>query len=403
MDPADQRMFDKFAARVLRTSVLGVKRVTDVFRKRAQEIPETPARILVVKLWGLGALVWASPALRALRRRFPDAEITLLTRKGLETLYDATGLYDRSISWEAGTLGELPQAVRLFRDRVREPGFDVAVNFDGVSELAALLTHVSGAATTAGFVPQRGRRRGYTVPVVLDLGSHAGETFLDLAKAVGARPTEVTPVPPRLRRGEREQARATLRQWGGSPHTLLVGINMNASEFAMHRAWPGEKYVLLAQAIEEMGEYKTVFFGSPAEERFVSRHVKHMDSPPINLSGRTSVRQLAALLAELHLFITNDAGPLHLAAALGVPTVSIFGPESPERFGPPATEQHAVIWRKPACGPCLSFLQGRVRRCTHGEVCVREITLDQVRAAVQDMLEHLSDPEEPPWDRNADA
>jgi len=397
MNPADRRLFDRFAARVLHTSLLGVKRVTDVFRKSDTALPASPEHVLVIKLWGLGALVCASPALAAIRARFPEARITLLTGKGLESLYDASGLYDRSLAWDAEGLRELPRAIRTFRDRLCQAPCDLAINLDGASHLAALLTQTSGAAATVGFVPPGSRRQGYTVAVPLDLGGHASEAYLRIAAAVGADTDDTALVPPRLRTGEREHARATLRQWGIDEHTLLIGVNMNASEFAVRRAWPAEKFVLLAQTLEEMGEYKTVFFGTPAEERFVSRHVKHMDSQPINLAGRTSVRQLAALLAECHLLITNDGGPLHLAAALDIPTISIFGPESPERFGPPEREHHAVLWRRPKCGPCVSFLRDTVAPCSQGEECVREISIEDMRHAARDMLEHLSDPDEPPW------
>ncbi len=397
MNPADRRIFERFATRVLHTSMLGVKRITDVFRKPETRIPQSPDNILLVKLWGLGALVCSTPAMAAIRQRYPDAGITLITQKGLEHIYNATGLYDTVISWDAANLHEVPGAIRSLREEIRDRQPDIAICMDGLSSMSALITHISGAKATIGFVPHNGKSGGYTVAVPLDLGCHATRAFLDLAKAAGAQSEDTELVPPNLLTNEREAARLALRQWGLDEYTLLIGINMNAGEFAMRRAWPAEKFLLLAQAIEEMGEYKTVFLGSTSEERFVTRHIKHMDSLPVNLAGRTSVRQLAAILSELHLFISNDSGPLHLAAAMDVPTVSIFGPESPERFGPPKSEKHVTIWQKPECGPCVSFLSQTCRSCIHGEECVRSITIESVREAVADMLEHLSDPDEPPW------
>ncbi len=398
MNSWNQRLFDKFAARVLRKGVSGVRRITDIIRKPVTTIPKNPERILVIKLWGLGALVCATPALRVLRQRFPTAQITLLTAKGLDTLYDGAGLYDRVIPWDASSLRALPRTVRRYREAAREEEFDLALNLDGLNNLSALLALVSGARATVGFVPRGGRRRrGYTIPLPIDLSLHATRLFLQLTAAVDATSKNRALVPPPVRTSEREQAGETLREWGVDEDTYLVGINMNSSEFAMRRAWPAEKFVLLAQSLEEMGEYRTVFIGSAEEERFVLRHVKHMDTPPLSLTGCTSVRQLAALLTHFHLFISNDSGPLHLAAALNVPTVSFFGPESPERFGPPRNEKHAVFWRRPRCGPCVSFLAGSVSPCHLGDECLREISIEAVLGVVNDMLDHLADPEAPPW------
>lgn len=395
MNPTDRNPFDRFAARALRGGVLGLKKVTGLFRKQAA-LPENPERILAVKPWGLGALILATPALAALRKRFPAAELTLLTQKNLDTLYDNAGLYDRVSAWDADELRALPHALRRFRAEAAELRYDLAVNLDGLGELACLLTHLSGAPATAGLVPG-GERRGYTAPVELDETCHAAQACLDVAQAVGAEAEIVPPLPPKLKSAELEQARDTLRQWGVDSHSPLVGLNMNAGGFAPRRAWPAEKFVLLAEFVEELGGYKTVFFGSAEEERFVSRHVKHMHLQPINLAGRTSVRQLAALLAQLHLFVSCDSGPLHLASALGVPCVGIYGPESPRRSGIAEGEKAAVVWRKPECGPCVSFLRGELKPCQRGEECVREITLETVRRVVTDLLDHLADPENPPW------
>ena len=259
MNPADRRIFERFASRVLHTSLLGVKRITDVFRKPATSIPRSPRTILLVKLWGLGALVCSTPAMATIRQRYPEARITLITQKGLDHIYDATGLYDNVISWNAANLQEVPRAIRSLREEIRDQPPDIAICMDGLSSMSALITQISGAKTTVGFVTHGGKSGGYTVAVPLDLGCHAIRSFLDLAKAADAPSEDTELVPPSLLTSEREAARASLRQWGLDEHTLLIGLNMNAGEFARRRAWPAEKFLLLAQAIEEMGEYKTVF------------------------------------------------------------------------------------------------------------------------------------------------
>jgi ADP-heptose:LPS heptosyltransferase len=370
---------DHFAARVLRGGLFGVKRITDIFRKPATEIPEAPEKILLLKLWGLGELVLSTPSLLAIRKKFPQAEITLLTTRPLMPLYEDAGLFDKTVVWEDAQVRELPARLRAFRREMRENNYDLALNFQPLSNLAALLTYFSGAAATVGFLPPGGSKRDYTLSVPFNAEVPVREAFYDLARVVFCEGEPAPPVSPKLKVTELQQATATLHNWGVDKHTYLVGVNINPRPQSPFTTWPAEKFVLLAQAIEEIGEYKTVFFGTREEERFVSRHVKTMQTKPINLSGRTSIRQLAALLTRMQLVVSANSGTLQLAAALGVPTVGVFGDEPPLRYAPEITERHEIVWRETA------------------ESLEQDLSLDEVRVAVSDMLDHLSDPEQPPW------
>ncbi|MCX7934903.1 MAG: glycosyltransferase family 9 protein [Planctomycetota bacterium] len=169
-------------------------------------------------------------------------------------------------------------------------------------------------------------------------------------------------------------------------HKPWVGINMNAGEFALYRAWPPEKFAVLAQMLSDRWGCRLLFTGAANEETYVSRHIKHLSASFLNLAGRTSVRQLAAVLKRLRLFISVDSGPLHLAAALGVPTIGIFGPESPRRFAPLTNGPATMLWQEPACGPCLSAFTLERRRCQAGAACVRTLPIGRVLTAAAEML-----------------
>lgn len=402
MNPNDQNKFDRFAARVLRTSVLGMRKITGILKKPVFEIPAAPQRILVIKTLGLGSLVCASPALAAIRALYPAADITLLARRGLETLYNDANLYDQALIWEVHRLRDLPGKIREFRDKATSAKYDLAINLDSLSQLSSLLTLVSDAPATSGFVAQAGQTRGYTKPVVFPTDGHVTSAYLQIPAALGSTGQENRLVAPVLKVTELAHADETLRKWGEDETSYLIGINMNADETALDCAWPPEKFVLLAQAIEELGEYRTIFFGAGDEERFVGRHVREMDTQPINMAGRTSIRQFAALLTRLHLFITNDSGPLHLAAALKIPTVSVFCTSSPNRTGPPASESHAVVWHQTEGRTLLTATANDGGRGDNiPSLVAREevgaYSCEDVRAVVADMLEYLADPDSPPW------
>lgn len=377
MDLTRAQQFEAYAHRVLRSSVVGVKRVTDVLRKPAKGLPENPETILVVRLWGLAPFLCATPTLAALRTRYPSSRITLLTTQSLANLYRDGELYDHVMTWDAEGLSALPSSIRRFRDAARAEEFDLAINLDFLSDMAALLTHASGSRTTTGFVRRGESRRGYTLPVPLDESLPAIECFAGMAKALNADTGDLAVIPPKLTSGETLSAEETLGNWGVDEHTHLVGVCMDASEEAVQRAWPPEKHVLLAQAIEEVGGYKTVFFGAPSEERFVSRHVKQMATHPINLAGRTSLRQFAALFTKMHLVVASTVGASRLASTVGIPTLSILFPEAAHRYALPESEKHCIVLRDsdPA----------------------EELPLDTVRVQLNDMLDHLADPENPPW------
>ncbi len=346
-----------------------------------------PRRILLIHLGGLGALITASPALAAIRQRFPSAEIALLTCRPLETLYAENGLYNTSIVWHNNGWLTLFGNLLAFRAACRRSPFDLAINLDGLSATARLLTLASAAPTTLGFLPANIRRPPYSRYVSLTATKGAAQAYEAMVSCLGATAPRSL-VAPRLRSSEEEEARAWLDS-AEARNKAWVGINMNAGDFALYRAWPPEKFAILAQMLADRFGCRLLFTGVANEETYVSRHIKHLNASLLNLAGRTSVRQLAAVLKLLRLFISVDSGPLHLAAALGVPVVGIFGPESPKRFAPLVNGPAAMLWQEPACGPCLSAFTVERRRCLAGAACVRTLPVATVFATASDLLASL--------------
>ncbi len=393
--------FDRFLIRCLCRAVRTLQQLFGLFDASHHAKPDQPRRILLIKLSGLGALICATSAMRAIRERYPDAELILLTQPQLSGLYEGTDLVNRIDTINLTSAFGILRSFLSWRMRTRKSGkIDLTISFDSPECLSWLLTCLSGGRATIAFTADERPASGITVPVAPDLRHHVRKAYQDLALAVDASYHDLMPVAPRVRASEQDTVNRLLKNWDIHPETLLIGINMNAGEFALHRAWAPQKFILLAQQLEELGEYRVVFLGSRDEESHVARYTKQMPLPAANLAGQTSVRQLAAVIQRLHLLITNDSGMVHLASALDVPTVSIYGPESPVRFGPPQSEEHAVVWQNPSCGPCVSFLAGTVCSCAHGFKCLQDITLDEVRRVVNDMLNHLSDPVDPPWLEN---
>jgi ADP-heptose:LPS heptosyltransferase len=160
----------------------------------------------------------------------------------------------------------------------------------------------------------------------------------------------------------------------------FVVLNPNAGELALERRWSVERFAELADKLLARFGGKVVLVGAPAERAYVAGMLAKIQARErvIDLAGATSLPELVALFAEARLLVSNDTGPLHLACAVGTPTVSIFGPESPLLFGPRGP-QHRVISRGLACSPCLNIYNGRTVTCRFATTrCVAEIGVEQV-------------------------
>lgn len=355
------------------------------------------SRIVVVKLWGMGNMILAGRALKSLRRAYKEAHITLLTTKECINIYDMSGLYDAEMLFDCPREESINSVITKVCSALNARMFDLAVNLDGLSNISALLTLRSGAPKTVGMSLDPDKDSFYSIASPYSPNRHVEDLIYDCALAAGGREVGPGLIEPKVREEDEARCEEILKSVELDRHTLLVGFNINAGEFAVERRWPLEKFALLAQMIEAHPEFRTVFFGSDNDERYVARALALMETPGISLAGALSVREVIAFVKKLHLLVTNDSGLMHIAAALGVATVSIFGPESPARVGRRDTEEHAVIYHPSECSPCVSLLGMQKDLCQEGGRCVRDISVDDVRIVVMDMLDHLADPVDPPW------
>lgn len=165
----------------------------------------------------------------------------------------------------------------------------------------------------------------------------------------------------------------------------LICINVNTGELALERRWPKEKFIELTKKLLEKYPLKIVFIGSKSEFLYVQRIIDEINHlAVINLAGKLSFRELSTLLKMCQLLITNDSGPLHLAAALGTPAVSFFGPETPVLYKP-LGDKHVVFFKNIDCSPCINVHSGKIVKCLkdHSE-CMEEISVEEVIRGIEE-------------------
>lgn len=344
-----------------------------------------PFRHIVVRSanW-VGDAIMSTPALHAIRRNFPGARITLLAKPWVVPVFDHNPDIDRVMIYQANGRHQGWQGLlRLARD-LRAQKFDLAILLQNAFE-AALLTWLARIPRRLGFTTDartllitdrvrtwRRLKRGHLVDYYLGLLSGAGlRTF--------GRNLSLTISPP-----ERTAAAGHLKRIGLADDRRVIGINPGAT-FGTAKRWPAERFVALSRRLIEQENAQVLIFGGPAEAALGASIAAQVGSRCINLCHQTTLRQAMALIARCHVFVTNDSGLMHVAAALDIPQVAIIGPTDPVATGPINTAGRIV--RVPdIChlAPCLK------PHCPIDHRCMTAIEVEEVMHAAIERLHSRS-------------
>jgi heptosyltransferase-1 len=336
------------------------------------------SRILIIKPSSLGDIVHALPTVAALRRRFPSARITWLVKREWAAVLEGNPHLDAVLALDLSPKG-WPAAWRT----IRAGRFDTVVDLQGLLR-SALLGWISGAPVRIGFANGReGSPWFYTERVSVPSPTmHAVDRYLLTAKYLGADPGEVKPTDfPLLHDAQAEaQVEVHLTAAGVRAGTTLVAMNPSARWDT--KLWPSESFAAVGDRLQQDGAARVVLIGGRDEGHVGMQVMRAMRTAPIDLMGQTTLKELIALLRRARLLITNDSGPMHLAAAVGTPVIALFGPTDPARTGPYGTG-HTVLRSGVPCSPCFS------RRCTNAVTmeCLITIQPQQVIEAALRLVE----------------
>jgi lipopolysaccharide heptosyltransferase II len=333
-------------------------------------------RILFIKPSSLGDIVHALPALAALRRSFPQAHIAWLVKRQWAELLERVEGIDRVWPVGPGLAGWLSEIPGLRAER-----FELAVDLQGLFR-SALMGRLAGCPVRIGFANGReGSPFLYTQRVAVPTSEmHAVDRYLLVTDALGAARPASPQFPFRISSADREQASAVLNRAGvkaGSPW-----IAMNVSARWPTKRWPQEAFAAVADRLHEEGSGPVVLIGGP-EDRADAQAVTSLSRSAAvkDLTGMITLGLLPALLQSASALVTNDSGPMHVAAAVGTPVVALFGPTSQVRTGPYG-KQHRVLTHPLPCSPCFS------RCCTNAveRECLTGIEPARVEEAVRSLL-----------------
>ncbi len=365
-----------------------------------------PTRILVRGVNWLGDAVMTTPALLRLREVHPQAHLALLTHEKLAGLWPHHPAIDSVITFANG------DSVWSIARRLRAEQFQTALILPN-STRSALEVWLARIPHRLGYggagrnwlltqvIPPRGeavamrkrsvaeiQQRIQSPPVnvaTIPGRAHHLHHYLHLAAALGA---SAEPLPPLIQVTELEVAEVRRRFGLDRDSRPLFGLNPGA-EYGPAKRWPREKFVSAAIELQQLTNCRWIIFGGPADAElaagiaaeilFAAGHRSPAVADPVlNLAGQTSLRELCAALKVCPVLLTNDTGPMHVAASVGTPVVAPFGSTSPELTGPgfPGDDRHQLLTAPTPCAPCF------LRRCPIDFRCLNGLGVERVVAAV---------------------
>jgi heptosyltransferase II len=338
-------------------------------------------KILIRAVNWLGDAVMITPAMAAIRDAFPQAQITVLANPLVSQMFSPHRCVDRVISFDRavhrGVAGRLRLAAQLRREN-----FDLAVIFPNSFE-GALIPALAGIPARLGKNSDgRGWLLTHSYPRTLqNTAEHQVLNYVDMLKYFG-----ITPQAPRLHLEttalEDEALEELLAGRGIDRQQMVLGVNPGAT-FGSAKRWYPERFAETAGELSRRWGARIVVTGGPAETAMAARIEELLGKECVNLAGATTVRQLMALIKRCDFFITNDSGPMHIAAAFGVPLVAIFGPTDHRTTS--AFFDNGVIVRKPTdCAPCMK------RECPTDHRCMTAVSAGEVIEAAETLYRQLT-------------
>ena len=344
-------------------------------------------KILIIKLSAIGDVIHTFPSLNAIRDHFPDAHITWVAEEAAASLLEGHRALDRVLiskrkRWIQGLRGPnrwkcLREMVRFVRD-LRDTRYDLVFDFQQLLKSGVLAGLARGDRKIGFGKGMQHMEKSYlflnkTIPPV-SMEHHALKRYLMLVAAAGIPVRKIVydlPV-------EEEDRKAVSDHLGrpestdSKPDADSAFVVLNPMANWETKLWRNDRFADLADRLIQAYGVRVVFTGGPGDEPMIADIRSRMEGVALNLAGRTSLKQLAALYQRARCVITTDTGPMHLAAAVGTPVVALFGPTAPWRTGP-FGPGHRIVRLGPACSPCFK------RRCPRPyRQCLEAVTVSDV-------------------------
>lgn len=326
----------------------------------------------------IGDAVMTLPAVAAIRSSHPQAWISVLVKPWVADIYRLCPQVDEVLLYEAPGRHAGWRGVFRLAGELRQGRFDMAILLQNAIE-AAIIARLAGIPVRAGYNTDA---RGFLLTQAIKLTParkkiHQADYYLKMVQALGCTAPGEAPFF-RLTAAEARLAEDELSKQGLPASQLLIGMAPGAT-YGPAKKWFPERFGALAKRLGEEYGAATILFGSAADRETTAAVRRSSGLPLVDLAGKTDLRSAVALMARCRLFISNDSGLMHVAGALNIPTIAIFGSTNPTTTSP-LGERSTVISRYVSCSPCLKTT------CPTDFRCMDAITADAVYETARGML-----------------
>jgi len=344
-------------------------------------------KLLLMKFLGFGSILMTTPMIRELKRNYPSCKIHFLTFKSNIQVCHSIPFIDKTLYLEKDSYWKFLLSFFKCLLRIRREDYEVVFNLEFFSNFSLFLSSLSGARQVVCFGGRHEYRKTLCQHIVsYENKTHVVSKFYNFARVFISSLSEDDKRLTLLEEDHKAKERiiTLFKDYHIQPEQdFLVVVNINASEMSVIRKWPFEYYQKVILYLLEIKGVKIILIGAKEDISYVSqleRKIRNKDRV-INLAGQISIKELISLLKQSHLYLGNDSGPLHIAEACEVPSISFFGPESPDVYGH-SSDKNTIFYSNLPCSPCLNVYTNKDTRCKRN-LCLEKITPEQVIKVLQ--------------------
>jgi lipopolysaccharide heptosyltransferase II len=336
-------------------------------------------KILIIKYSALGDIILSIPSLRSLKNKFPQSEISLLVDARFQDIIRNCPYVDKILSFNIKGISLFSKNFRSIASRLRGEAFDLVVDLQNnnkshLLDFMALAPKRYGYKNNKmGFLLNEGirDRRDKVDPI-----THQSRVLHLLGVDIVDKKLELWP-----QKAEEEYIKNFLNKQWVAGKQMLFGFNINASQRWQTKNWPVEKFAKLGDIICKKYNARVVLTGTERDVPQAQRFAKLSRVKPIIACGKTGLLQLAALIKQCKVFVTPDSASMHIAAAMGVPFVAIFGPTDPKRHMPPA-DKYRLVYKNTDCSPCY-------RPACSSNKCLNQISVEEIASSIESLIKKI--------------
>ncbi len=348
----------------------------------------SPKKILLIKFWGIGNIFMLLPSIRALHDAFPEAEIDFLTLEGNREALKTLGVVNNITTIGTSSAFKFLRSWKAAVETLLAAGYDLAIDFEQFARFSALITFQSRAARTIGFATRGQHRHNlYSRTIEYDNHIHITRSFYALATAAGVKPAFSADL--HLNNLETLHSRGShlTSTHGIDRKEPLVIMHIGTSDNFKERRWPPAHYAALADLLAKRFGMRIVMTGLPDESFLIAETSQHLknSSRVTDLGGQLTFTDYCALITVADLVISADTAAVHLASAVNVPVVGLYGPNTPRLYGPWGIGGLGLCAGFD-CSPCITNFNSKINTCRHRDgrgACMKALSVEEVFTAIK--------------------